>query len=75
MFCESIRDIGILVPEELDASRNTLGGFGLEKLLDACTRSTYGQPMFQIVLNVAEGVGQCFVDKMREVTETWEKDE
>lgn len=45
------------------------GDYGPDRLLDACTRLSYTQPMDQIVSNIDEEVAQTFAEEWRKFVE------
>ena len=62
MFSLSLSEYGIPVPNELERMIGTSAHIGPEELLDACTRSTYKQPITQILPNMETELGQNFVN-------------
>ncbi len=44
MFCQTARESGFVLPDDVDALMQGRSAYGPEELLDACERTTYRQP-------------------------------
>lgn len=69
MFSLSLSEYGIPVSNELERMIGGSAHIGPEELLDACTRSTYKQPVAQILPNLERDLGQNFMNGWQRITE------
>ena len=69
MFRLSLTEYGVPVPDELEYMMGVSARIGPEELLDACTRSTYKQPVTQFLPNIEAGLGQDFMNEWQRLTE------
>ena len=69
MFRHSLTEYGIPVPNELEHMMGVSACIGPEKLLDACIRPTYKQPIEQFLPNMEAELGQNFMDGWQRIAE------
>lgn len=67
MFCLSMAEYQIPVPDDLVEAIHASSECEPEHLLDACTRPTYKQPLKQILPNLDKNLGVEFVQLCEEV--------
>ena len=61
MFRLSLSEYGIAVPNSIESIIGDSARLGPEQLLDACTRTTYKQPITQILPNMEANLGPDFM--------------
>lgn len=61
MFCASLAEYNLQIPDELEPIVNALAPIGPEDFLDAVARHTYKQPIAQIMPNMEAGLAQNFM--------------
>ena len=66
MFCISMAEYHVPVPDDLVEAMGASSEFEPEHLLDACTRPTYKQPLNQILPNLDQNLGVEFVQLCEE---------
>ena len=69
MFRLALSDYKIPISDELERIIGASARIGPEELLEACTRSSYVQPILQILPNMEPGLGQDFMDRFQEAFE------
>lgn len=69
MFLSALNDYGIQISNELERKTGAAARIGPEELLDACTRTTYKQPIGQIIPNMGANLGQDFMDGFHRILE------
>lgn len=67
MFRQALADFNIPVPDELERMMGSAASLGTEELLDACTRSTYRQPINHILPNMDINMADDFVAGWQEL--------
>ena len=62
MFHVALSDYKIPISDEMERHIGSAARIGPEEMLEACTRSSYRQPIAQILPNMAPKLGQEFID-------------
>lgn len=60
MFRNSLSEYNVPVPDELERMIGESVRLGPDELVDACTRTTYKQPISQVLPNMTNDIGQTF---------------
>ena len=63
MFRIALDGYNISIPDELERLCGPSSKYGPEELLDACTRSSYQQPIAHLLPNIGPRVAQDFMDE------------
>ena len=69
MFRLALDDYSISLPDELERLCGPAAKYGLEELLDACTRPSYRQPIAQMLPNLEPSLAQDFMDDWQKLCE------
>ena len=69
MFRLALDGYSMLIPDELERLCGPSSKYGPDELLDACTRSSYQQPITQLLPNLDPGLAQDFMDEWQKLCE------
>ncbi|KAL9579403.1 MAG: hypothetical protein Q9203_006712 [Teloschistes exilis] len=69
LFKRSADECGVQLPSNIEEITGNLGNYGMDDILDACTRLDYKQPIDQSVRHVDDKVEEKWANKWQQIVE------